>query len=265
MSKKFLTIIWIAICIITIILIGVCIFSIVKSKVDEIVHPEVTFEIENYGTVKMELYPEYAPNTVSNFIKLIQNGYYDNKIVYGKDDVCLYIGRDSNGDVQNPKLSLIDNSVEADSDSDYEYTIKGEFIANGFKQNTLSHDKGVVSLIRNDYSNYSSNLTEESYNSGNSQIGVMMNNNRNLNGVYAGFAKVTEGLDILEKIYNEAEIKNDDSEEAEGSIQAFNNNITITSAKVDTFGLDYGMPVVQKAFDYQSYLYNMLSNYYSNE
>ena len=53
------------------------------SKTEKIPHPEVTFEIENYGTVKMELYPEYAPNTVANIIKLAESGYYDGKLIFG--------------------------------------------------------------------------------------------------------------------------------------------------------------------------------------
>lgn len=264
MSKKFQTIIWIIICLVALFLIGVCAYRIVLSKTDKIVHPEAYFEIENYGTVKMELYPEYAPNTVTNFIKLIQSGYYNNKIIYGKDDVCLYVGRNSEGEAENPKLSLIDNSIEADSDEDYEYTIEGEFVANGFTKNTIRHEKGIVSLIRNDYTNYTSSLQKESYNSGNAQIGIMMDDNRTLNGMYAAFAKITEGFDVLEKIYNEANIKTSDKEE-DSSISVFENNITITNATVDTFGNDYGMPEVQKAFDYQSYLYDMLSNYYSNQ
>lgn len=263
MSKKIQTIIWIIISLVVLFLIGVCAYGIIMSKTEKNVHPEVSFEIENYGAIKMELYPEYAPNTVANFIKLVQSGYYNNKIIYGKDDICLYVGRNSEGETENPKISLIDSSIEADSDEDYEYTIEGEFVANGFKQNTLRHEKGIVSLIRNDYTNYTSSLLEESYNSGNAQIGIMMKDDRDLNGMYAAFAKITEGLDILEKIYNETNIKTTDEEES-SSIQVFENNIVINSVTVDTFGNDYGMPKVQKAFDYQSYLYDMLSNYYSN-
>ncbi len=271
MSKKVQIVLWTTIAIIVCILIGGYVYFTFDRLTSGNTHPEVTFEIKDYGTVKMELYPEYAPNTVSNFIKLVEKGYYNNKVVYGKDDICLYVGRNSAGEAENPKTSLIFDNVEAGSEYDYEYSIPGEFIANGFKQNTLKHEKGVISLIRNDYTQYVGSLTEESYNSGNAQLGIMMGDNAsNLNGSYASFAKITEGLDVLENIYNNAEIvaaETDENGEAtaqEGAIDAFTNYPVITSATVDTHGVNYGNPTIEEVFDYESYMYNLMSSYYGN-
>ena len=126
----------------------------------------------------------------------------------------MYAGRDTEGNAINPKISLIDDSIEAGTDADYEYTIPGEFVVNGYEQNTLRHEKGVISLIRNDYTQYVASLSKESYNSGNAQIGIMMSDSATtLNGVYAAFGKITEGMDVLEKIYNEVEIKHPEATE----------------------------------------------------
>lgn len=273
MNKKVQIVIWAIIAVIVCILIGGYIYFTVDRLTDGNTHPEVTFEVQDYGTIKMELYPEYAPNTVANFIRLVEKEYYNNKVVYGKDDICLYVGRNAQGEIDNPKTSLIFDNVEENSDYDYEYTIPGEFIANGHKQNTLKHEKGVISLIRNDYTQYAETLTEESYNSGNAQLGIMMSDDAsNLNGSYASFAKITEGMDILENIYNNREVvtsetETDENGEAisqESGIDAFAAYPVITSATVDTHGVNYGDPNVEEAFDYESYMYNLMSSYYGN-
>ena len=276
MNKKIKMVLWIVIALAVLALIGNFCYRMYLANTEEIVHPQVSFEIENYGIVKMELYPEYAPNTVANIIKLVEKGYYNNKVIYGKDEVCLYVGRNSAGEAENPKASLLNEAIEADSDNDFEYTIKGEFLANGYKDNTLNHQKGVVSLMRSDYTQYFSELAEESYNSGNAQIGILMEDTRALNGMYTGFAKVIEGLDVLEKIYNEHQIKVDeeaeeththedgtDHTEEEGGIEEFEGYPVIKSATVDTFGVDYGMPQIDVAFDYDAYMNEILSQYYS--
>lgn len=300
MKEKIKSIVGIIIAILLIICIGIFINNYIHSKTDEVSHPVATFEIQDYGTVKFELYPEYAPNTVSNIIALIEKGYYNNKIVYGKDDVSLYLGRtdkkeeteenaenteetaennenaeepkteenseEKNDEYDKPMASLIDDSIEKDSEDDYEYSIDGEFVANKFEKNTLRHEKGVLSLNRSDYSSYG--LTDESYNSGSSQFSVLMQDSANLNGVYCGFGRVTEGLDILEKIYNEVEIKKAEDENAEASsqesIQEFDKKPVITNATVEKNGVDYGKPDIHKAFDIQSYLNELYSSYYSN-
>lgn len=271
MGKKIQFILWIIIGIVAIVLVGGIVYNRVNMETQEVNNPVATFEIENYGTVKMELYPEYAPNTVANFIKLIESGYYNDKVIYGKDEICLYLGRDSAGEVVDPTIGLISDDIEAGSDSDYEYTISGEFVANGFEQNTLRHEKGIVTLIRNDYTQYFTSLAEESYNSGCAQLGIMMSDDASsLNGAYAAFAKITEGLDVLEKIYNEAEMKPEETSE-DGTTSSSSEGISqfatypkITSASVDTHGENYGMPKTQKAFDYNSYIYNLYSQQQNN-
>lgn len=100
----------------------------------------------------------------------------------------------------------------------------------------------------------------------------MMNEASNLNGVYCAFAKVTEGLDILEKIYNEAKIKVEETEEGEehdhseeeSVMKEFEVKPVITNASVEKYGVDYGKPETHKAFDIQSYLNELYSSYYSN-
>lgn len=270
MSKKVQFVVWVIIAIAVFLLIGLFVYNTAIRTNNDVEHPEITFEIENYGTVKMELYPEYAPNTVANMIKLVESGYYNNKVIYGKDDICLYVGRDSEGEDEAPTMSVISSEIEKDSEADYKYTIAGEFVANGFEQNTLRHEKGIITLIRNDYTQYISGLAEESYNSGNAQIGIMMSENSSaLNGAYAAFGKVTVGLDILENIYNNAEMQTSETtEETEETstddIEQFATYPVITSATVDTKGEDYGMPETQEAFDYESYMYDLMSTYYSN-
>lgn len=267
MSKKLKFILWIVVAVVTVIAIGIFGTGFIKSKIVDTVHPIVTFDIENYGKIKAELYPEYAPTTVTNIIALVKSGYYENKIIYGKDPICLYLGRDKDGNVVNPTVSLINQNVAEDSDENFEYTIPGEFHANGYKDNTLRHEKGVLSLIRNDYTQSVTGLYQESYNSGNSQIGIMMGeNSSNLNGVYAAFGRVIEGLDILEKIYEQNEIaepeKNEDGTIQESPIEKFKVAPIIKSASVDTFGVEFGMPVYQEAFDYESYMYDLINSQY---
>ena len=270
MSKKVQFIIWTIIAVLIIALLGWYAYSYARMKTEGNTHPEVEIEFENYGTVKFELYPEYAPNTVANFIKLAESGYYNDKVMYGKDALCLYFGRNQEGEITEPTT----DTIEYPTVEPFTYSIEGEFVANGFTQNTLRHEKGVMSLIRNNYTEYFSSLYEESYNSGNSQVGIMMSDDAvNLNGVYAAFGRVVEGMDILEKMYNEAEVvaaSKDDTEEAEtteateedeAAIKEFVNYPKVTSVKIDTHGIDYGMPKVVKAFDYTTFINNYMSSY----
>ena len=266
--KKVKLVLWILIAVMLLSLIGLNVYNIYLAKTEKVVHPELTFEIENYGNVKMELYPEYAPNTVANIIKLAEKGYYNNKIIHGKDEICLYLGKNEEGEVDAPKASFISEAIEADSESDYEYAVPGEFFVNGYEYNTLHHEKGVVSLMRSDYTQYFQDLTNESYNSGHSQIGIIMDTAPALNGVYAGFGKITEGLDIIEKIYNEEKIKVEEKKEgeevAEEALKTFEKAPVIKSVTVNTFENDYGNPIILKAFDYNAYVNEFLTQYYQN-
>lgn len=269
MNKKLQFVIWIIVAIAAIALIGIYGVGFVRSKVEGTIHPIVTFEIENHGTVKAELYPEYAPNTVATIVTLVKNGFYENKVIYGKDQICLYVGRDTDGNVPLTKVSNLNTSVASGSDADKPVTIPGEFAENGFTKNTLRHEKGVLSLIRNDYTQSVSGLVEESYNSGVSQIGIMMGENTsNLNGVYAAFGKITEGLDILEKIYTKTELADPEVDEegnvVPAAISKFKVFPVIKSATVETNGVDFGVPVYQEAFDYDSYMYDLINAQYGS-
>lgn len=270
MKKKTQLILWIILAILALALCAFICFNIVQAKTFEVKNPVATFEIENYGTVKMELYPEYAPNTVANFINLINKGFYNGKTFYGKDVNAIYATKTADGEEAEPTVSLVDSSVEANSAADYNYQINGEFVANDFEQNTLKHEKGTVSMLRQEYSSYFG-LTEQAYNSASSHFQIMLEDNRNLNGMYAAFGKVTEGLDVVEKIFNSETVATDseDGEAAtttdENTIVDFSTPAVITSASVETYGVDYGVPEVHEAFDYSAFLQNYFNQYYTNE
>lgn len=248
-------------------------------------NPIVTFDIEGYGEVQMELYPDYAPNTVSTIVKLVQNKYYDGKVFYGIDDSNVYAGMiknevteeetetaettETSTDEKNAiedaaTVSDLDLSVVSGSTSDYNIEIPGEFVANGYEENTLRFEKGVVGLDRTTYSPISISsdtidLTAQSYNSGSSKFFICMEENSSRNGLYAPFGKITKGFDIIEEIYKLKTI-----EDEETQLKYFESLPTIKSATVETFGVDYGMPEYTEAFDYSSYLSDYLLQYYSN-
>ena len=106
MKEKVKMTIQMIIVIILIILIGWLICNRVMALTSKVVNPVATFEVQDYGTVKMELYPEYAPNTVANFIALINSGFYNNKVVFGKDSLCLYMARDTAEDAKGKKGAI---------------------------------------------------------------------------------------------------------------------------------------------------------------
>ena len=168
MGKKLQIVFWLVISIAAVILLGGVVYNLARATHEDPVHPEITFEIANLGTIKMELYQEYAPNTVANIIKLVEEGYYDNKVIFGKDSIFLHFGVNTEGNEEIPQASLVNPEITLDSEEDFLYTIPGEFSANGFYQNTLCNEKGVVTLLRE---SYGSALLEEGYNSGASRIG----------------------------------------------------------------------------------------------
>ena len=170
-------------------------------------NPIVTMEIEDYGTIKIELYPEYAPNTVANFVNLIESGFYDGLTFHRLVPGFVLQGGDPDGDGTGGPG----------------YTIDGEFKANGYTKNTLSHDKGVISMARS-----------MDYDSAGSQFFIVLDDSAksSLDGMYAGFGRVTEGMEILEEIEANEEITDD----ATGALEE---NITITKVTVDTFGYEY--------------------------
>lgn len=247
---------------IVIVLIGVVGLGIYKNFTMEVKNPIATMEVEGYGTVKIELYPDQAPNTVANFIKLANNGFYNNLTFHRTIPDFMIQGGDKNGDgTGTPTLK----DLNGEGAEEKEYGIKGEFLANNY-ENTLKHTKGVISMARSDYS--SMGLTEQGYNSAGSQFFIMTSDNSSLDGLYAAFGKVIEGYDIIEKISN-VEVTYRSSELGEGeeapkdeqgnelSSDMPKNKPVIKSLTVDTFGVDYGEPEIVDAFDYQSYLSQM--------
>ncbi len=245
-TKKIITIIAI---ILVVALIGVLCYGYYEKFLKKVQNPIVTMEVEGYGTIKIELYPDMAPNTVTNFIRLANRGFYNgltfhrtipNFMIQGGDKTSTGTG--------TPSLSDIMDNVETDK----EYAIKGEFVANGYKRNTLRHEEGVISMARSDYSNYG--LTEEGYNSAGSQFFITTTNYPSLNGLYAPFGKVIEGMDVVHKIENVEVITRDSSSsEASNGLDKPVEPPVIKSITVETFGVDYGIPETQDAFDIQKY------------
>ena len=261
MKNKTKLIIWVIIAILAVALCGLLTVNVVMAKTKEVKNPVATFEVENYGNIKIELYPEYAPNTVTNFINLIQNGFYTGKTFYGKDINAIYATRNVDGTAAEPTMT--------GSDDDTKYQIDGEFVANGFEKNTLKHEKGVVSMLREEYSAYFG-LTQQGYNSASAHFQIMLDTNRNLNGSYAAFGKVIEGLDVVEKIFaiEEKPKETEEGEEEaidldENSIKDFATPAVITNASVETFGVNYGTPEVHEAFDYNDFLQSYFNQYYT--
>ena len=241
--------------------IGYVIYGLYKKHTLNVENPIATIEIEDYGTIKVELYPDMAPNTVANFIRLANRGYYNNSTFHRTVPKFVIQGGAKNGDLTtSPKLSDIMDNVE----NDKPYNIEGEFIANGFTKNTLKHEKGVISMARGDYSAYSSSLTTQGYNSASSQFFIMADNNTSLDGVYAAFGKVTEGMEIVEKIsnvevhYRDSELKEGETAPKDKDGQTINSDTpkkqpVIKNVTVETYGVDYGVPKTVDVFDINSW------------
>ena len=136
------------------------------------VNPIVTFEMENGDIMKAELYPEIAPNTVNNFISLVQKGYYDGLIFHRVIKGFMIQG----------------GCPEGIGTGGPGYHIKGEFMQNRFVNN-LKHTEGVLSMARAMHPD-----------SAGSQFFIMHKNSPHLDGAYAAFGKITEGMDVVNKI-----------------------------------------------------------------
>ena len=233
---------------------------------------------------------------MKTFVKLVQNGYYNGKVFYGLDEKTVNAGmalvekeneeEDEEGNLVKTgettitaeedylRVSDLDKSVtpyvgEDSEDSgtdDYKISIEGEFVANGFNDNTLRFEYGTVGLYRNNYSQYVDGLKAESYNSGSSLFFIETEEDSSLNGQYAAFGKVIEGMEIIEQL---KQLPLEETEESSASsIQKFAQGSypVIKTATVDTYGVEYGMPDYIEAFDYNSYITNMfLQQYYNNQ
>ena len=249
--NKLKNILWIIALILVIALVAGVGYGYYKNATMEVKRPVATMEVENFGTIKFELYPEYAPETVANFITLANRGFYDGLTFHRIVKDFMIQGGDKNGD----GTGLATTSDLKDDGDDTEYTIKGEFIANGV-DNKMQFEEGVVAMARSDYTNYSSTLAEESYNSGSSQFFIMTAENTGLNGQYTSFGKVIEGMDIVHQIEG-VEVKAADDAETTGNTEVSTpvNPPVITSIRVETNGVDYGLPETLTPFDYMSWLY----------
>lgn len=248
------------ICLLVIVgLIGIVCYGYLKKATLKISNPVATMEVKDYGTIKIELYPDQAPETVANFIKLSNNGYYDGLTFHRIVKDFMIQGGDAKGDgTGQVTLRGLDTSIEKGSSADKEYAIKGEFIANGVK-NTLKHEEGIISMARADYTQYSAALRDESYNSAGSQFFIMTRTNSSLDGQYAAFGRVTEGLDIVHKI-EETEIKKSDDSSSSGEESTPVNPPVISQIRVETYGVDYGSPKTLDAFDISNYFSSMYNN-----
>ena len=170
----------------------------------EIDNPLVAMEIENYGAIVIELYPEKAKNTVNNFISLVKNGFYDNNSFHRLVPYFVLQGGDPDG-------------TGAGGPG---YSIKGEFSSNEY-DNDLKLTKGVVSMARS-----------QDNDSAGSQFFIMLEDASYLDGEYAAFGKVIDGFDIIEDIEQEEIVEDNQT----GKLR---NNITIKKALVDTRGKTY--------------------------
>lgn len=167
-------------------------------------NPIVTITMENGDVIKAELYPEIAPNTVNNFISLVKKGFYNGLIFH----------RVING------FMIQGGCPDGTGMGGPNYSIKGEFSQNGFK-NDLKHTEGVLSMARS--------MRPDS---AGSQFFIMHKDAPHLDGAYAAFGKVTEGMDVVNKIattrttYGDRPVKEQ----------------KMASVTVDTFGVDYPEP-----------------------
>ncbi|MGG7210440.1 peptidylprolyl isomerase [Clostridium baratii] len=175
-----------------------------EEKIDEKDLPEVTIKVKDYGTMKGVLYPNKAPNTVNNFIALANSGFYDNLTFHRVIKDFMIQGGDPEG---------IGTGGPG-------YSIKGEFSSNGF-DNDLKHTEGVLSMAR-----------ARDKDSGGSQFFIMTKDSSHLDGDYAAFGTITEGLDVLHKI---EDVKTDPNDKPL-------NEVKIESIKVDTKGKEYKEP-----------------------
>ena len=167
-------------------------------------HPIVTIEMDNGGIIKAELYPEVAPNTVNNFISLIQKGFYDGTIFHRVIPDFMIQGGDPDGTGMGGPG----------------YSIAGEFSGNGFTNNLL-HTEGVLSMARS-----------QAPDSAGSQFFIMDTAYPSLDGSYAAFGKVIEGIEVVKNIVSLPRDASDRPEEPP----------VMKKVTVDTLGITYPEP-----------------------
>ena len=223
-----------------------------KKATTKIQNPIATMEVEGYGTIKIELYPKIAPNTVTNFVKLANNGFYNGLKFHRVIKDFMIQGGDASGDGSgSAKLKDLYQNEEETA-----YSIEGEFNANGHMENNLNLIEGTIAMARADYTQLDPKLAKQSYNSAGTQFFIMTTNNHtNLSGYYAGFGKVIEGMDVVKKIA-EVKVKKADNSEQTGSTEESvpKKDVKIKSITVETYGMDYGFPKTMKPFNYSEYI-----------
>lgn len=206
-----------AVLVVLLVLIGISVYTIVRDKspaktaqsevekaieaLDIKQNPVVTIEMENGSVIKAELYPETAPNTVCNFIELANSGFYDGTIFHR----CIKGFMIQGGDPEGTGMGGPG------------YSIAGEFSNNGFS-NDLKHERGVLSMARS-----------TAYNSGGSQFFIMVDTSSYLDGDYAAFGKVTEGMDVVDEIVANETDSNDKPITPQ----------VMKKVSVETFGVNY--------------------------
>lgn len=167
-------------------------------------NPIVTIEMKNGDVIKVELYPDVAPNTVNNFISLVNKGFYNGLTFHRIIKGFMIQGGDPDGNGTGGP----------------DYTIPGEFSINGF-ENNLSHEPGVISMARSQHPD-----------SAGSQFFIMHKKASHLDGSYAAFGKVTEGMEIVDKL---AETDTDWNDMP-------TTPVVMANVTVDTFGASYPEP-----------------------
>jgi len=170
-------------------------------------NPIVTIAMENEEEIVLELDPSAAPNTVANFISLVEEGFYDGLIFHRIIPDFMIQGGDPSGN----------------GSGGVGYSIEGEFSANGF-ENNMKHERGVISMARTNDPN-----------SAGSQFFIMVKDNSQLDGEYAAFGKVIEGMETVDAIV---------SAKRDGADKPLENQ-KMKSVKVDTKGFEYPEPMVK--------------------
>jgi peptidyl-prolyl cis-trans isomerase B (cyclophilin B) len=165
-------------------------------------NPLVTIEMESGNSIKVELYPDIASNTVKNFISLAIEGYYDNLIFHRVI----------------PNFMVQGGCPKGTGTGDPGYSIKGEFNSNGYTNN-LKHERGIISMARS-----------SSPNSAGSQFFIMVADSPHLDGQYASFGRVIEGMEEVDRIVKVKTDYNDKPQKEE----------KMKKVSVETFGMDYG-------------------------
>ena len=165
-------------------------------------NPIVTITMENGGQIKIELYPDIAPNTVRNFVSLVQSGFYNGRIFHRVI----------------PGFMIQGGCPQGTGTGNPGYSIKGEFTGNGF-ENNLKHERGVISMARS-----------MNPDSAGSQFFIMVADSSHLDKQYAGFGKVIEGIEEADKIVAAKRDRSDKPLEEQ----------KMKEVTVDTFGVEYG-------------------------